>query len=226
MGGMHTTKSLRSGNFGFEVEGEVTGFSAVLPRFDEMDRLGVVVDQDCGAIGASNLILAAVTAFYDRQRARFSDFFVYPDFYVFHVGRRHGDHGMLDIFPAPKEVVVDNDPTSILQAINDRRITRLLVPDGVYHEPGLNRITLGSVHVTDALAYSPDGRVDSPDIWAAGNDASQRYVGDVIDASVDFIGAGAQASRHQSRTALERDEIPVESYRRVTVDQALGMLAR
>ena len=96
--------------------------------FGEQDRLGVIVNRPCGAVGASALISATVTAFYDIQRARGPDFFVYPDYYLFHVGRALGDHGMLDVFPSRKEVVVPEEPDAILDAVNDRAITRLVVP--------------------------------------------------------------------------------------------------
>ena len=49
--------------------------------------------------GASALISSTVTAFYDIHRARTDDFFVYPDYYLFHVGRSLGDHARLDVWP-------------------------------------------------------------------------------------------------------------------------------
>ena len=41
----------------------------MFPGFDEHDRLGIVIHDDLGAAGAGSLILATVTAFYDRLRA-------------------------------------------------------------------------------------------------------------------------------------------------------------
>ena len=93
--------------------------------FGEHDRLGVVIGRPGGALGASALITAAITAFYDLQRARGPDFFIYPDYYLFHVGKPFGDHSRLDIWPAHKEVVVAADPREVLRAVNDRAITRL-----------------------------------------------------------------------------------------------------
>ena len=87
------------------------------------------MDEPCGAVGASLLLLAAITAFYDAQRARSDRFYIYPDYFLFHVGRPHGDHSMLDVWPSHKEVVVPDDPEAILEAINDRAITWLVVPD-------------------------------------------------------------------------------------------------
>lgn len=100
----------------------------LFPGFDARDRLGVVVHHPGGALGASVLVLATITAFYDLQRSRGDDCFVYPDYFVFHVGQQHGNHSMLDIWPDHKEVVVAGEPEAVLRAIDDRAITRLLVP--------------------------------------------------------------------------------------------------
>ena len=59
----------------------------------------------------------------DRQRARGGAFFIYPDYFLFHVGGPLGDHSMLDIWPSHKEVVVPDQAEALLQAINDRAIT-------------------------------------------------------------------------------------------------------
>lgn len=126
---MYSAKELTSASFSLTVNGEEASFCDVFPGFEERDRLGIVVRQPGGALGASALILATITAFYDFQRARGGDFFIYPDYYIFHVGQSHGDHAMLDIWPRHKEVVVLDDPEGLLQAINDRAITRLLVED-------------------------------------------------------------------------------------------------
>jgi len=122
---MHTAEELSSPAFAVRVGGRAATLEDLFPGFVEHDRLGVVVRQPCGAVGASTLILAAVTAFYDAQRAKGDGFFIYPDYFLFHVGTRLGDHGMLDVWPAHKEVVVPDEPEALLRAINDRGITRL-----------------------------------------------------------------------------------------------------
>ena len=43
--------------------------------------------EPCGAVGASLLLLAAITAFDHAQRARSEHFYIYPDYFLFHVGR-------------------------------------------------------------------------------------------------------------------------------------------
>ena len=133
---MHTSGQLRSDSFAIELEGRPASIEDVLVGFAPLRRVGAVVREPYGAVGASNLLLAAVTAFYDAQRARAEDFYIYPDYFLFHVGRPLGDHSMLDVWPSHKEVVVPDDAEAILEAINDRAITWLLVPDG---EPALRR---------------------------------------------------------------------------------------
>src|ERR1700759_3352939 len=132
-----------------------------MPGFEDRDRLGIVVRRPCGAVGASALVMAAVTAFYDVQRERSADFFIYPDYFVFHVGRKLGSHNRLDIWPPHKEVVVADEPEELLRAINDRGVTRLLVEDGAPGDGGIARETLASAHarLRTAIAYAGTGRV-------------------------------------------------------------------
>lgn len=213
---MHTARTLTSASFSVETAGSAGSLADVFPGFVERDRLGVVVRHPCGGVGASALILAAVTAFYDIQRARGGTFFIYPDYFLFHVGGRQGDHGMLDVWPAHKEVVVPGDAEEILRAINDRGITRLLVEDG---EPGMPRFephTLASARarVLSALAYAPTGRVRGADVAVAGNDDTESYVRAVLERSEVAL----------DRSAVWDDGRPVETYRRLGLDDALALL--
>ncbi len=126
---MHSARELRSSLFEIALDGRPARLEDLFPGFGEQDRLGLVMSRPCGAVGASALITATITAFYDRQRARGPSFFIYPDYFLFHVGRPLGDHAQLDIWPRRKEVVVPDEPESILEAVNDRAITRLLVEE-------------------------------------------------------------------------------------------------
>ena len=116
--------------FEIGVAGRPARLDELFEGFGEHDRLGLVMRRPCGAVGASALITATITAFYDVQRSRGPDFFIYPDYYLFHVGGPLGDHARLDVWPRRKEVVVEDDPERILEAIDDRAITRLVVEDG------------------------------------------------------------------------------------------------
>jgi hypothetical protein len=245
---MHSSQELRSSLFEIEVEGQSTRLEDLFEGFGEHDRLGVVVRQPCGAVGASALITATVTAFYDIQRARSDDFFVYPSYFLFHVGRPFGDHSMLDVWPARKEVVVPPEPERILEAIVDRGVTRLVVVDGqaaaVDFPPEL--LAGARMDIVSCLAYSPSGRVRDSDVRIASNDVTEGYVGAILDpdahvaelraddaagAYADTIGSRAdEVTREQRaevaarRAELLEDGRPVETYRRIGVDEALALL--
>ena len=225
---MHTSRELDSAHFRIEVGGRAATIHDVLPGFDETDRLGIVVRRPCAAVGASALILAAVTAFYDIQRARSDEFFIYPDYFVFHVGRLLGRHNRLDIWPAHKEVVVADDPEEALRAINDRGVTRLAVEDGVPGVGAFARETLASARarIVTALAYSAGGRTDGADVAIVSGDVAEGYVAGVLEQSLEIPPAERErlaAARRRLRT--DPDGAPIETYRRVALDEALGLLA-
>ena len=205
---MHTT-GLRSEEFEITVDGGAAAIGDVFPDFDEHDRLGIVIHDELGAAGAGSLILAAVTAFYDRLRAGGEEFFAYPDYFAFHVGAERGSLRKLDVYPAHKEVVVPADAGQILEAINDRGVTRLLVPDATPAEPALERETRHSARrrIRTALAYSPAGQTADPDVRVRGSAHSDAY----IRAMLGDPGPPAEAR-------------PAQSFRRVDPDAALGML--
>ncbi len=223
---MHSSRELASSSFAVTVAGVPATVADVLPGFSAADRLGIVVRRPCGAVGASALILATITAFYDEYRARSEDFFVYPDYFVFHVARSHGRHSSLDIWPAHKEVVVDDDPEEVLRAINDRAITRLLVDDGSPGERAFARETLASARdrIRSALAYTTTGRTRDADVAVAANDVTEVYVRGVLEQSEE-VPAAERERLAAARTGLHEDGRPVETYRRIAVEEALGLLA-
>lgn len=211
--------------FVIRIDGRRTGFESVFPSFSEDDRVGVVVRKPCGAVGASILILASITAFYDIQRSRSKDFFIYPDYFLFHVGQRLGDHRRLDIWPSHKEVVVDDDPEALLRAINDRGVTRLLVEDRPPGAPDLEREALASARarIATAVAYAATGRAADPDVEIAGNAVTESYVPGVFERSTSVPGP-ARAALDRARRRLTEAGPPVEAYRRLSLDDALALL--
>jgi hypothetical protein len=235
--------------FEIRVAGRQASIEELFPRFGEQDRLGVVMRRPCGAVGASTLIAATITAFYDIQRSRGPDFFIYPDYYLFHVGGPLGDHARLDIWPRRKEVVVEDDPERILEAIDDRAISRLVVEDGAGSGLELDPETLASARarVRSCLAYAASGRVDDGDVRIAGNEVTEGYVDAILDpetrmerlraeggeaaARADAIAARAgevppevRREVKLARADLIESGVPVETYRRVDLDEALALL--
>lgn len=247
---MHSSRELRSSSFEITVGGREVRLVDLFDGFGEHDRLGVVVRRPCGGVGASALITATITAFYDLQRARGPDFFVYPDYFLFHVGRPLGDHARLDVWPSRKEVVVPEDAEQVLEAINDRAITRLAVEDGEPGEPELELEAVASARarIATCLVYSASGRVRDADVRIASNPVSEGYVDAVLDPEARLahlrernggdralaeaiaarLGEVAPEERRRikgARKDLVEDDVPIETYRRIALDQALGLLA-
>jgi hypothetical protein len=222
---MHTAEELSSPTFAIQLDGRPATLDDLFPGFVEHDRLGVVVRHPCGAVGASTLILAAVTGFYDVQRAKGEGFFIYPDYFLFHIGARLGDHGMLDIWPSHKEVVVADEPEALLRAINDRGVTRLVVEDRAPAEKEFERESLASARnrIVTALAYSPTGRVADPALQIAGSDVTESYVAAVLEESSE-LDPTVREEIAAGRRALVKEGVPVESYRPLTLIEALERL--
>jgi hypothetical protein len=223
---VHSSRELRSSAFDVTLNGAPALLGDVLPAFAAADRVGIVVRRPCGVVGASALLLASVTAFYDIQRTGTEDFFIYPDYFVFHVGRRLGSHNRLEIWPPHKEVVVGDEPEEVLRAINDRGITRLVVEDGAPGEGAFARETLASARarIVTALAYSANGRTRDADVAIASNDVTESYVGAVLEQSRD-VPAAERDRIAAARAHLVEGDRPLETYRRVDLDEALGLLA-
>ena len=211
--------------FGIEVAGRRARLEELFEGFEDHDRLGLVMTRPCGALGASALITATVTAFYDIQRERGPDFFIYPDYFLFHVGRSLGDHSWLDVWPRRKEVVVGEDPQQILEALDDRGITRLVVEDGVPGEPALEPEALASARarVVSCLAYSASGRVERADVRVASNPVAEGYVKTVLEQSNE-VAPDVRSEIELARRELMEDGVPVETYRRIDLDEALSHL--
>lgn len=126
---MHTSELMKTGEFTYLRDGSPTDFAEIFPGFTNADRLGIVAASPGDSLKASPLLLASIGAFYQEMFSQEPDIYLYPDFFVFHVGGLRGRHTALDVWPQSKEVVVPADPQQLLAAINDRGITRLILPN-------------------------------------------------------------------------------------------------
>src|SRR5215217_8928355 len=215
---MHSSRELSSSSFEIEVGGAAAPLDELFEGFGELDRLGVVMSSPCGAVGASALITATITAFYDIQRAHGPDFFVYPDYYLFHVGRPLGDHARLDIWPPHKEVVVPADADRLLEAINDRAVTRLVVEDGAGGEPPSEPGALASARarIETCLAYSPSGRVEDADVRIASNPVTEGYVEAILDPEARMAKLRAEGNEERADAIAARaGEVDRDSRQRI-----------
>ncbi|MER5673708.1 hypothetical protein [Pseudonocardia alni] len=154
--------TLTTETFTTTVGGRPGSIEDVLPGLTPDDRLALVVAEDGGSFAAAATVLAAVTDHYASLRRREATFHSYPDFYAVHVGRIRGWHGHIDIWPEHKEVVVPSAGEPLLTALNDRAVTRVLVPAGPRATGTVLRETLDRQRrlVRTALVYGAPGPVE------------------------------------------------------------------
>ncbi|MDQ0391782.1 hypothetical protein [Labrys monachus] len=145
---------------------------AVFPDWQPHDRFGIVIDEPFGGLGAALLIQLATTLFYDARPSRRAERKVYPEIYALHRGRGFGAHAPFDFWPARREAILDGDHRVLLDAVNDRGITRLALPDrpprDIEHRPKEEDAALD--RIVSAVVYSAGGRVDAPDFTISGTD--------------------------------------------------------
>ena len=163
---MHTATQLDVSMFAVQIDGKIADRDALLPAWHPYDRLGVLVHDPFGGVGASLLVQLTITAFYDARPGRRDGTPQYPEIYLFHVGGRYGSHGYFDYWPPRKEIFVENDAAAVLRAVNDRAITRLAVVDGKPSAPrhDLWERAAAEDRIISAFAYSADGRVENADV--------------------------------------------------------------
>ncbi|WP_338180623.1 hypothetical protein [Jatrophihabitans sp.] len=200
-----------------------------------------------GAIGASHLIQLAVTAFYDAVPSRRNGSLrdndaraIYPEIYLFHVGGAFGDHGSFDFWPARKEIFLPAEARLVLDAVNDRGITRLAVPDGIPRsvEHEWKEPAAANDRISTVLVYGADGHVVDPTWQIAGlTPATESNVRRVLDperryasgpAEPDYPQDALLQSRHwRTRTELRRSEaaegLAVAQLRRDLLRDARGL---
>ncbi|ALS21188.1 MULTISPECIES: hypothetical protein [Paenibacillus] len=244
---MHTTDLIRTSDFAFELDGQPVSFEQIFPGFHAADRVGIVVRDSGGSIGASGLLAASIAKFYDFYREHLGNgpdkLRIYPDYYVFHVGIRHLDHYWMDIWPPHKEVVVGDEPELVLEAINDRGITRLLVQDAVPYQAAAlyepipeesidpecalflqETISSAEKRILTSLAYSPSGRTRDGDIRVRSTQAAENLVAASIRGT-ENLSTECKERLLASRLAMAEDRRITETYRRIALGSALCMLA-
>ena len=185
---MHTSYALHSDDFAVERGGEALPLSELWPGgFQSNDRLGVLLAQPMDACGCSNLICATTTLFYDHLRATrgTGNFFRYADNYLFGVGCEPGDFNQLDVWPLHKFITI-LQPTAeaVLEAINDRRITLLAIPETGARCRGEVVLSTWNTFldvVRCVVTYSArTGRARESDVALVGNKVVESYVEQAI----------------------------------------------
>ena len=169
---MHTATLLRASMFDIEIGGAPSGVDELLPGWHLHDRLGLVIDEPLGGLGATHLVQVAISCFYAISQRRREALTVYPEIYAFHVGGGQGSHAAFDFWPARREVILSHDPRDLLDAINDRGITRLVIPDRERREIEFRSKEADTAldRIQSAFLYAPGGRIEDADVKISGND--------------------------------------------------------
>ncbi len=162
---MHSS-SIRGTDFKIAWRGKAIQHVEFFSSVRDTDRVGIVTPHRLEGIGAITLILSYVTAFYDRYRERGSEFFAYPDFFTFQRESPCADYGMFDIWPYHKNVHVPPDAQQTVEAITERGVTVLLVPDNDVHEAAIAPVEHESArrNIKRCFAYSETGTTASSDL--------------------------------------------------------------
>jgi hypothetical protein len=180
---MHVASLLRTEMFEVAIEGRPASIAELFPDWHAHDRFGLVIDEAFGGIGASHLLQSAMMAYYDVKPLRRTSKAVYPEIYAFHIGRGCGAHAPYDFWPARREVILRTaDHREILDAINDRGITRLAVPDrpmrDVVHRPKEEDAAFD--RIASAFVYDATGIAAGGDVAISGIDRRTEYNPDQV----------------------------------------------
>ena len=225
---MHSSTALQMDAFQIEVDGRPGGPGDVWSDFDRHDRVGIVLRDPLDALGASALMALSVTAFYDMLRAEHGDdYHRYADFFLFGQASDVADYGELDWWPSHKYVCTGASAEELVRAINDRAITRLVVPWGPARNADLERQTRTSAlaRLRSAIAYDPRGRVDGADLAITADRVVESYVEVVLFAGSPWVDEAREREMKAWReTLFVAPKTTRETYRRVGVEEALALL--
>ncbi|MBT4500901.1 MAG: hypothetical protein HOC74_24440 [Gemmatimonadetes bacterium] len=217
---MHSS-SLRGTDFDIAWSGEAVPHAEFFSSVRDIDRLGIAIPHRLEAIGAITLIMAYVTAFYDRYRERGSEFFAYPDFFTFQRESPCANYSMFDIWPHHKNIHVGTDPQHAVEAITDRGVTVLLVPDGDPGEAEIAPVEMESArrNVGRCFAYSETGATAPADLTV---ECESGLLRDFALAVIDSVPAddASQKLREQWQERMAADRLK-QSFRQLPLTDAL-----
>lgn len=209
--------TMSTAGFDIVADGSPATFDDAFQGFAVSDRVGVVTCSPGGSLAAAPLLLASVARYYELLRARGDEFYRYPGYYVIHVGDQRAYHGWLDVWSANKEVVVAAHGEAVLEALNDRAITRVVLEDAG-NEPGellRENVNWFCEDVRDVLTY------------VAGHNQGGITI-QPSDAVADLIARAARASYGvlsdgQIEHIIGRSRRP-QGFHRIASADALGRL--
>jgi len=208
---MHAASLLKVSAFDASRNGQAADVEELFPAWSRTDRLGIVVHEPFGGLGASLMIQAAIALFYKHDRSRAHRKAQYPPIFMFHVGGRFGDHSAMDFWPARREIFLGAEPADVLGGIMDRAITRLIVPDVApgtleyvtAHPSGWTDLHAAREQITSCYAYSATGTATAGDVELTGNDAGMETMVE------DVLQPDRLAGEFRQRNDTELLELPL-----------------
>lgn len=215
---MHSS-ILSDSDFEMIARGHPVALAEYFRGFTNTKRLGLLAPNRLEGVGAVNLVMAHATAFYNTYRGRGEDFFAYPDYFTFQSRTPKAAYGMFDIWPAHKDVLVGAGAAERLNAITDRAVNILLVPDGppAPHEYQRQQLAAAERLIETCYAYSATGAVADPDlVIRCPADPLAAWCQSVVESVPD---SGREKGWHGRGPVLE------QSFRRISRQDALARLA-
>ncbi len=241
---MHSSKILRTEQFQFLKGGEVTPSNDVYsfcPEFHEDLRLGVVSPcMEDGILGAGLGVMSFVTAFYDIQRSKSEDFFIYPKYFCFLGGSENGIHsryadetiplpeaggpwGNLDVWPESQWMATDGTVTGAIEKTCECEIDYLFWPESFRprsddDQPGdeLRERTAETIHAIFLFGC------EEPEFEVRANHTPE----ELLERSIEHLPAVDESvrqslSEERQKTKTDGEFAFVERYRQLMIDEFL-----
>jgi hypothetical protein len=217
---MHSS-SLRNSDFEIIANGTLVDLPDYFRGHTPSKRLGLLAPNRTEGVGAITLVMAHVTAFYNSYRAAGEEFFAYPDYFTFQSLEPLAAYSQFDIWPAHKNVAVESDPLHRLNAITDRAINILLVPDGIATPRDYERQQLAAAArlIDTCYIYSAEGTLTGADLMIrCKTDPFNSWIESVYDSIPD-----GKAEMEQP-TGQDKNEFFEQSFRKISPEEALNLL--
>jgi hypothetical protein len=220
---MHSS-FLRGTHFDLTYKGRKLPHAEYFADFERTERVGVVSPDRFDAIGAGKLLLAYITAFYDRYRQQGAEFFAYPDFFTFQLSAPIANYSMFDVWPFHKNVLLSGTQNERAAAITDRAVNILLVPEDRAGEPSIEPVGLESArrNIRRCYAYSASGAVSEPELTVT---CDKPELGDWVRKVLGSVEP--PESPHQRaywESSLTADGLPAQSFREIALEEALAAI--
>ncbi len=217
---MHSSH-LRGTDFSLTYRGESVSHARFFADFQITERVGLLAPDRFDGLGAVVLVMAYVTAFYDRYRETGEEFFGYPDFFTFQQSEPVANYSMFDIWPHHKNVRVSEDRNQRAASIADREVSILLLPEGHITEVAIEPVGIESLrrNIRRCFVYAASGCLTDPDLVVACaesnlTDWAREVLGSAPESAADTV-------RNKWEKILESDRFPEQMFREVSLDEAI-----